>query len=151
MDFRMVMTTRLIWVEICFQRVLAQAALVRKNTRPQHQKSVRHNQISNVNNKDVPHALKQISLNYSPASVHDVAEVLLEKMRERGGMSMSTDDAAGLLETERFRILSQATQVTNENNQVLQKDVSSVSMCMPCNDGTGTMASLKNSTYSTKW
>ena len=59
-----------------------------------------HNQISNVNNNDVPHALKEISLNYSPASVHDVAEVLLEKIRERGGMSMSTDDAAGLLKTE---------------------------------------------------
>jgi hypothetical protein len=92
----------------------------------------------------VPHTLKQISLNYSPASVHDFAEVLLEKMRARGGMAMSTDDAAGLLETERFRILSQATQVTNENDQVLQKGVSSVSMCMPCNDGTGTIASSKN-------
>ena len=69
-----------------------------------------------MNNKDVPHELKQISLNYSPASVHDVAEVLSEKMCERGGMLMSTDDAAGLLETEQFCILS---QVANENNQVL--------------------------------
>eukprot|EP00957_Ditylum_brightwellii_P116126 8858115-Ditylum_brightwellii.AAC.1 len=49
---------------------------------------------------------------------------------------MSTDDAAGLLETEQFHILS---QVTNENDQVLQKGVSSVSMCMSCNDGTGIM------------
>eukprot|EP00957_Ditylum_brightwellii_P112859 8604803-Ditylum_brightwellii.AAC.1 len=59
-----------------------------------------HNKISNVKNKDVTQALKQISLYYSPASVHDAAEVLLEKMHERGGISMSTDDAVGLLETE---------------------------------------------------
>eukprot|EP00957_Ditylum_brightwellii_P013804 1039920-Ditylum_brightwellii.AAC.1 len=75
---------------------------------------VQHNKISNVKKKDVPQALKQIPLHYSPASVNDAAEMLLEKMRERGRMLMSTDDAAGLLKTEQFRILS---QVTNENNQ----------------------------------
>eukprot|EP00957_Ditylum_brightwellii_P080758 6142466-Ditylum_brightwellii.AAC.1 len=43
-----------------------------------------HNTISNVKNKDVPQALKQISLHCSPVSVHNVVEVLLEKIHERG-------------------------------------------------------------------
>eukprot|EP00957_Ditylum_brightwellii_P080759 6142466-Ditylum_brightwellii.AAC.2 len=54
---------------------------------------------------------------------------------------MLTDDVAGLLETKQFWILS---QVTNENNQVLQKGVSSFSLCMPCSNGTGTMVTSKN-------
>eukprot|EP00957_Ditylum_brightwellii_P201609 15326399-Ditylum_brightwellii.AAC.1 len=74
-----------------------------------------------------------------PASVHDVVEVLLEKLCGRGGISVSTDHAPDLLKTEHKCILSQI----NENNWVLQKGVSSVSMCMSCSDGTGTMMSSK--------
>eukprot|EP00957_Ditylum_brightwellii_P048630 3690403-Ditylum_brightwellii.AAC.1 len=54
-------------------------------------------------------------MDFLPASVHDVTEVLLEKLHRRGGILMSTDDAVDLLETERFFILSQA----NKNNGVL--------------------------------
>eukprot|EP00957_Ditylum_brightwellii_P189281 14406607-Ditylum_brightwellii.AAC.1 len=53
----------------------------------------------------------------------------------RGGILVPTDDAADLLKTEHFCILSQV----NENNGILQKDVSSVSMCMTCSNGAGTM------------
>eukprot|EP00957_Ditylum_brightwellii_P009117 689416-Ditylum_brightwellii.AAC.1 len=59
-----------------------------------------HNKLSNVKNKDMPHALKQLEIDFLPASAHDVAEVLLEKLCSRGGISVSTDDAADLLKTE---------------------------------------------------
>eukprot|EP00957_Ditylum_brightwellii_P022974 1734018-Ditylum_brightwellii.AAC.1 len=94
-----------------------------------------HNKLSNLKNNDVPQALKQVAINFLPANVHDVAKVLLEKLCGRGEISVSTDDAADLLKTEHFCILSQV----NENNWAMQKGVSSVSMCIPCSNGTGTM------------
>eukprot|EP00957_Ditylum_brightwellii_P172589 13138754-Ditylum_brightwellii.AAC.1 len=54
---------------------------------------------------------------------------------------MLTDDAAALLQTEHFHILS---QVMKENNGVFQKGVSSASVCMPYSNGTGTMVSAEN-------
>eukprot|EP00957_Ditylum_brightwellii_P167779 12772362-Ditylum_brightwellii.AAC.1 len=92
--------------------------------------------MSNVKIKDVLQALKQKSLHFSPASVHDDAEVLLEKLHKKRGMLMLTDDAVGLLETECFCILS---QVANENNSDLQKGVSSVNVHMSCSNGMDTM------------
>eukprot|EP00957_Ditylum_brightwellii_P202786 15331806-Ditylum_brightwellii.AAC.1 len=82
-------------------------------------------------------------MDFLPASVHDDAEVLLEKLHRRGEISISTNDATDLFRTESFCILSSA----NENNQVLQKGVSSVtsvSIFMPCSNGTDIMVSARN-------
>eukprot|EP00957_Ditylum_brightwellii_P133697 10193819-Ditylum_brightwellii.AAC.2 len=99
-----------------------------------------NNKLCNVKNKDVSESLKQITINFLHASAHDVVEVLLEKLYNRGEILMLTDDVADLLKTECFCILSQV----NENNGVLKKGVSNVSVCMPCSDGTGTMVSSKH-------
>eukprot|EP00957_Ditylum_brightwellii_P014531 1094101-Ditylum_brightwellii.AAC.1 len=63
----------------------------------------------------MPWALKQPEINVLPANLHDVAEVLLEKLCGRGGISVSTDDAADLLKAEHFCTISEV----NENNPVL--------------------------------
>eukprot|EP00957_Ditylum_brightwellii_P063392 4811591-Ditylum_brightwellii.AAC.1 len=73
-----------------------------------------HNKLSHLKNKDMPGALKQFAMDFLPASVHDVAEVLFEKLCGRGGIPVSNDDTADLLETEHFLILSNA----NEINQI---------------------------------
>eukprot|EP00957_Ditylum_brightwellii_P176138 13412029-Ditylum_brightwellii.AAC.2 len=73
-----------------------------------------HNKLNNVKNKDVPGALKQLAIDFSPTSVHDVAEVLLEKLCRRGGISVSTDDVEDLLKAKHFCILSEV----NENNRI---------------------------------
>eukprot|EP00957_Ditylum_brightwellii_P194045 14778068-Ditylum_brightwellii.AAC.1 len=78
----------------------------------------------------MPEALKQIALQNS-----------LGYIAQKGGISMLTDDVVDLLETEHIHILS---QVTNKNNVVLQKGISSVSMCMSCRDGAGSMVSAVN-------
>eukprot|EP00957_Ditylum_brightwellii_P161849 12323169-Ditylum_brightwellii.AAC.1 len=75
-----------------------------------------------MKNKDVPQALDQLAIDFLTASVHDVVEVLLEKLCDRRGIFVSTDDAVNLLKAEFFHILPQV----NENNRVLQKGVSSL-------------------------
>eukprot|EP00957_Ditylum_brightwellii_P032028 2428525-Ditylum_brightwellii.AAC.1 len=51
-----------------------------------------YNKLSNVKNKDVPQALKQLAIDFLPTSVHDVAEVLLEKKNSNCSNKNSSQD-----------------------------------------------------------
>jgi hypothetical protein len=53
-----------------------------------------HNKLIGVKNNDVPATLAHITSNYSPATVYDVAELLLRKLEERNGAAMSVAEAS---------------------------------------------------------
>ena len=53
-----------------------------------------HNKLTDVKNNKVPDVLAELTIQFLPATVYDVAEVLLKEFQQRNGAAMSRSDAS---------------------------------------------------------